>query len=182
MKTKMKSKSEDYTAYEKLLDGSKLHIRAVTADDKPMILNIWEHLSEQSIYYRFFSPKKRLTEKELEYFTDVDFKTHIALLGFVDENGKENPVAAGRYIATSKDEPHVAEVAFVVEDEFQGLGIATHLLSHLTKLAKERDIKEFKALVLGENKSMLDVFKHSGLKMKKSLVDYSVWQVRLKLD
>lgn len=175
-------KVENYSSYETLLDGQSLHIRAVRSTDKEMLLNIWEHLSAQSIYYRFLSPKKYLTEMELEYFTCVDFKTHVALLGFLEQKGIENPVAACRFIASDDKNPQVAEVAFMVEDEFHGLGIATHLLNHMVKIAKERNISEFIAIVLDENKPMLEVFEHSGLEMSKRLKDYSVWEVHLKLN
>lgn len=177
----MEKSVEDYSVEETLLDGRIIHIRALKSTDRDNILDIWQHLSSQSRYYRFFSPKKFLTDKELDYYTNIDYKTHLALLALIPETNGENPVGVGRYIAIDKKKPHQAEVAFIVEDQFHNLGIATILLKHLMKLAKDRGITEFVAFILNENKAMIEVLENSGLPISQTLADAGTREVKLDL-
>ena len=75
---------------------------------------------------------------------------------------------SGRYIAS--DAPSTersAEVAFVVEEDYQGRGIASRLLAHLAALARSQSLTRFEADVLSQNSSMLAVFKRCGFPMRQ---------------
>jgi GNAT superfamily N-acetyltransferase len=174
---------ENYVARDKLRDGREVIIRALHPDDRHNLEEIWHHLSPRSIYFRFFVPKKELTDKELNFFTTVDFDRHVALLAFLTENGVELPVGVGRYVVISEPEsPRVAEVALTVEDEYQGLGIGTVLLRHLVEIARAAGIFELSAFVLSENKNMLEVFEHSGLPVARHVDDTGIAEIRLRLS
>ena len=163
----MSTAKEKYRVEDALLDGRTLVIRAISASDKSVLAEGMHHLSPTSLYYRFLTPKKELTEKELIYFTEVDFYKHVALLASIKTEEGEIPAGVGRYVmAEHPENPLSAELAFAVNEEFQGLGIATLLLKHLTELARTAGVKSFTALVLAENRKMLDVFKHCQLPMK----------------
>ncbi|HEY9870551.1 MAG TPA: GNAT family N-acetyltransferase, partial [Candidatus Obscuribacterales bacterium] len=173
---------ENYVARDKLRDGRDVTVRALHPEDRHNLEEIWHHLSPRSIYFRFFVPKKELTDKELNFFTKVDFDRHVALLAFLTENGVEVPVGVGRYVVISESEkPKVAEVALTVEDEYQGLGIGTVLLRHLIDIARAAGVSELSAFVLSENKNMLEVFEHSGLPMERHLADTGIVEIRLRL-
>src|SRR5262249_49009962 len=138
---------------------------------------------EKSKYYRFFVPKKELSEQDLSYYSDLDFTTHVGLLAIVVENGGQVPVGTGRYIVSGESGDHrFAEVALTVEDDYHGLGIGTLLLKHLTEIARANGIEEFRAFVLTENHQMLEVFQHCGLPMTSSLGLSGVFEVRLALS
>ncbi len=121
-------------------------------------------VSAQSLYRRFFGPKREFTEKETDFFVNVDFVTHVALVAVVDEGGKDTIIGAGRYIVA---EPGKAELAFAIIDEYQGQGIGTALLRHLVLIARENGLQQLDAEVLQENVAMLTLFRKCGFTFKK---------------
>ena len=178
----MTTVTERYHVEECLRDGRFVEIRAVHATDKPLLKEAMHHLSPQSLYFRFLTPKKELTDKELAYFTEVDFLHHVALMASVNENGESVPAGVGRYVmADTSPATDRAEVAFAVSEEYQGLGIATSLLKHLTEIARGAGLKEFTALVLCENRKMLEVFRNCGLPMETQMNTPGVLNVVLRL-
>lgn len=170
-----------YSQIDRLKDGRRVFLRAISSDDKSLLQEVMHHLSPQSIYFRFLTPKKELTDRELAYFTEVDSFHHVALLASIDENGARIPIGVGRYIMHPNPREKEAEVAFTVEEDFQGMGVGTLLLRHLTELARLSGIEKFTALVLPENHKMLDVFAHSGLPMHQSSSHVGVLDITLDL-
>jgi RimJ/RimL family protein N-acetyltransferase len=118
--------------------------------------------SKETLYRRFFAPKRSFSEREIEFFLNVDFISHVALAAVLTEGGRQVIVGGARYIVSH---PGCAEVAFAIDDPHQKLGIATHLISHLIKIARAAGLEEFVAEVLAENAPMLKVFERSGLVM-----------------
>ncbi|MGE3499242.1 MAG: GNAT family N-acetyltransferase [Candidatus Binatia bacterium] len=128
-------------------------------------------MSARSVYLRFFGAKKRLSESELQAFTELDFHRRVGLVATLRREYGEEIIGVGRYarVEVDESEPPRAEVAFAVADEHQGRGIATALLEHLAEIARAADIEEFEAEVLGDNTSMLNVFAESGYTVKRAL-------------
>jgi GNAT superfamily N-acetyltransferase len=149
-----------YTALENLRDGSAIRIRAIRADDRDRLLEHFLALSPRSRYLRFLSIRRRLNSADLAYFTELDFRDRVGLAATVFERGQERFIGVGRYIRLSDSTR--AEVAFAVLDSHQGRGIGTLLLEHLARLARANGIRDFEAIVLGQNRQMLEVFAHSG--------------------
>ena len=148
-----------YSAVEKLRDGRRLVIRALKPEDRAGLLAAVDGTSSESLYRRFFSARRRFTERETAYFVNVDFKTHVALVALVDEEGRPVIVGGGRYIVV---EPEKAELAFAVVDAYQRQGIGAALMRHLAIIAREAGLRQFVAELLAENTPMLKVFEHSG--------------------
>lgn len=163
--------ARNYNADEILRDGGSIHLRAIRPDDKQRLLDLFHRLSQETIYFRFFRAKKRLTDEELQGFTELDFKDRVALVATLRNAEDERIIAVGRYsvLDLGEDAPKTAEVAFAVQDEYQGRGIGTLLLDHLIPIARAHGIVEFEADVLGENNRMLEVFSKSGFEIKRSL-------------
>ncbi len=158
-----------YDTVAVLRDGTSIRIRAIRPDDKQRLLDHFNSLSERSVYFRFFSAKKRLTDEELVRFTEPDFVTHVALVATLLHQGTERIIGVGRYIIPPGGDPHRAEVAFAVADAYQGRGIGTVLLEHLANIARELGVTEFEANVLGENNQMLEVFARSGFRVARTV-------------
>ena len=147
-----------------MLDGRRVHLRAIRPDDKQSLREGFHRLSGRSVYFRFFRPKRELSEEELKYFTEIDFVRHVALLAVLRQDGGEQPIGVGRYIEINDARPiRSAEVAFAVDEAHRGLGVATLLLRHLVVIAQAYGITTFEADVLADNEKMLEVFAHSGL-------------------
>jgi RimJ/RimL family protein N-acetyltransferase len=153
------SEAEIYSVVEHLKDGSPVEIRALAPDDKTAMLAAIEQTSPQSLQRRFFVTKRGFSQKEIDFFINIDFDKHVALVAEVDEDGKSIIAGGGRYIVTA---PGKAEIAFVVIDAYQGQGIGTVLMRHLAVLARNAGLKELIAEVLPENTAMLKVFKKFG--------------------
>jgi len=157
--------ARNYSANEVLRDGGSIYIRAIRADDKERLLDHFRHMSQDSIYHRFFGLKHSLTDQELVRFTEIDFASHVALVATLRTGDDERFIGVGHYVTTG---PARAEVAFAVLDEHQGRGIGTVLLQHLGSVARAAGITEFQADVLGDNNRMLEVFAKTGFRVKRS--------------
>jgi RimJ/RimL family protein N-acetyltransferase len=158
-----------YEEIETLKNGTPVRIRAIGAHDKDRLAEAFHNLEAESIYTRFFHHKKTLTDAELEAATEVDFEKVVALVATVGEGDDEVIIGSGRYVSfgDARSQPS-AEVAFAVEEDYHGQGLASRLLRHLAAIGREKGISRFEAEVLAENKAMLTVFERSGLPMKKA--------------
>ena len=116
----------------------------------------------------FHGVKRDLSERELAYFTEIDFLRHVALVAALVEDDGEHLIGVGRYIESDPTQPiRCAEVAFAVDEDHQGLGVGSLLLQHLARIAVVQGIEEFTAFVLSENQAMVDVFEHSGFPVRQ---------------
>jgi GNAT superfamily N-acetyltransferase len=161
-----------------LRDGRPVEVRALKPEDRDGLVSAAGRSSSETLALRFFAPKRGFSEKEIEYYTHVDFVSHVALVAAVAEAGKPLIVGGGRYIVA---QPGRAEVAFTVEDAHQGRGIASLLLRHLVRIARAAGLKELFAEVLPGNAAMLKVFERSGLVVSRKREDGAV-HVSLQLD
>jgi acyl-CoA synthetase (NDP forming)/GNAT superfamily N-acetyltransferase len=156
-----------------LTDGGTAHIRPIRADDAGLLREFYARLSPESIYYRFFSPRPRLTDGEVEHFTNVDYDDRVALIATIGDA----MVAVVRYDRirstgeAGNGRSETAEVAFLVEDAHQGRGVASVLLEHIAAAARERGIARFLADVLPENRRMSKVFREAGYKAEQRFED-----------
>jgi GNAT superfamily N-acetyltransferase len=158
----------DVVEQTKRASGSVVTIRPIRPNDAVPLVLFHEGLSARSVYRRYFSPHSKLTETEVDHLTHVDYDTRLALVA--EQDGAL--IGVGRYErvpATAE-----AEVAFVVADEFQHLGIGTRLLQSLAAEALTHDISTFVAETLADNHEMIDVFSKSGFAVTSSRQDGTV--------
>ena len=140
------------------IDGVRLSIRPIAADDKSALVDAFSHLSQKSVYQRFLAPVKRLTASELTYLTELDHADHEALIALTEA---AEIVGVARYVREDAD-PKRAEVAVTVRDEWQGRGIGTTLLHLLARRATENGVTQFTGVCLAENREMLQLFDELG--------------------
>ena len=160
----------NFTSSETLRSGLAVTVRALRADDRERMARAIRGLDRESIYTRLFSYRSELTEAGLDRVMRFDPDTEVVLVVTTSIAGDEIVIGAGRYVAsTPGGGDRAAEVAFMVEEDYHGLGIAGRLLRHLADIARASGIGSFKAEVLSGNNSMLAVFARSGLPMRKRL-------------
>src|SRR6478735_3835843 len=135
----MEPEAAHYSAQERLRDDRPVAIRALRPEDRADMLTAIGRASAQSLQRRFFIPKKGFSEREITFFLNVDFETHVALIAQIEEDGQPVIVGGCRYIMV---QPRRAEIAFVVVDDYQGQGIGTILMRHLAVLARDAGLKE----------------------------------------
>jgi acyl-CoA synthetase (NDP forming)/RimJ/RimL family protein N-acetyltransferase len=155
-----------------LSDGATARVRPIRPDDGPRILTFHGRQSPQSIYYRYFSPRPRLSERDVDRMTGVDYVDRMALVAL---RGDEL-IGVARYDRWRHRSE--AEVAFFVDDANHGRGLATVLLEHLAVRARDVGLTGFTASVLPENRKMIGVFTQAGFEAATRFAD-GVVEVRL---
>ena len=153
---------EELEADVEVPTGATLRLRPIRGDDAPKLVDFHALLSFDSIYRRYFSLHPVLSANEVKHFTQVDYVNRLALV--IEDKGEL--VAVGRY--DRYPESTTAEVAFVVRDDYQHLGLGHRLLGALAAAAWERGITDFSAETLSSNHAMMSVFRHSGFAVTTS--------------
>ena len=148
---------EGYKRRRKLKNGKTIEYRPLLPSDEFAYRNFFYSLREETIYLRFFYRMRLFSHAVVQQqWASVDYRKNISMIGLVRKGGHQEIAAIGSYAEESDTR---AEVAFVVRDDFQGQGIASHLLAILEHIAKENQFRAFSATVLRENSAMLHVFK-----------------------
>jgi len=132
-----------------LRDGTPVVLRPIRPEDKRLLVDGFERLSEESRLRRFMAPVKQLTEKQLSYLTEVDQVNHVAWVVLLAEP-PHTGLGVGRYVRIPA-EPDVAESALTVVDDYQGRGLGTLLLGVLAAAARAGGIIRFRAFVMEDN-------------------------------
>jgi GNAT superfamily N-acetyltransferase len=171
-----------YSVTERLRDGRTVTIRAIHPDDKGRMADALREVSPESLYRRTFSAKRDLGDDDLKQLTEVDFENVVALVAIMKEEDQDRIVGGGRYVRTgAPGDVLKAEVAFLIDDAHQGLGIGSRIFKHLVTIARASGITQFEAEVLPSNEGMLRVFDRSGLPIARTMTRDSV-HVTIKLN
>jgi GNAT superfamily N-acetyltransferase len=132
-----------------LIDGSSVTIRLIRVADAFPLLRMFDRLSPESIYHRFFSPMPQPRRAALLHLAGLDSELHEAMVAEADGE----IIGVARYDARAGEDD--AEVAVIVEDAWQDRGLGTRLLHHLARVGARRGLVAFRAVVLGENRRAL---------------------------
>ncbi|MCF8067496.1 MAG: GNAT family N-acetyltransferase [Desulfobacterales bacterium] len=137
--------------------GRTIEFRALYPSDEFEYRNFFYSLQEKTIFYRFFYTMKNFSHEVVQkQWADVDYRKNMSIIGLAQKGGHKEIMAIASYAMGENDR---AEVAFVVREDFQGLGIASYMLKILEEIAKENNFKGFSATTLKDNTSMIHVFK-----------------------
>ncbi|MHA1229154.1 MAG: GNAT family N-acetyltransferase [Candidatus Helarchaeota archaeon] len=143
----------------KLKNGLEVLIREIREDDAEKLIEMFEHLSDETKYTRFMKFRKTIMIEDLKPFLKSS-KENFAIVAELERDGKKIIIADGRYYLD--DPPDRANVAIVVRDDFQRQGLAHQMLSILIDVARENNIKYFHGEILLENSKMLNFIKKTG--------------------
>lgn len=144
-----------------LTNGTKVHVRPIAPEDEPLLHEAVAAMSERTVYFRFFSPLKRLPDALAHRLAVVDYNDRFALVATSHRpSGKERILGVARYDRARDTE--VAEVAVAVIDEYQHRGLGGALLAILARVARQHGIKTFTLIVLPENQQMLGLLRKIG--------------------
>jgi acyl-CoA hydrolase/GNAT superfamily N-acetyltransferase len=148
---------EGYKSQLNLKNGKTVEFRPLLPSDEFESRNFFYSLKEETIYMRFFY-KMKLFSHEIaqQQWASVDYHKNISIIGLVQKGGHQEIVAIGSY---ADEEVGRAEVAFVVREDYQNMGLASHLLNQLESIAIRNGFRGFTATVLKENLAMIKVFK-----------------------
>lgn len=157
----------------------KVRFRAIKPSDEEEMRRLFYRFSDQSVYYRYFAPLKTMPHSKMQGYVNVDFSRVMSIVGVVGEPGQGHIIAEARFVKDQKGP--LADVAFVVDDKFQGIGIASYLFKLLARLARDRGIQTLTADVLASNKGMMKVFEKGGTTVNAKL-DYGVYHLTIPLE
>ena len=148
---------EGYKSTYKLKNGKTAEFRPLLPSDEIAYRNFFYSLQEKTVYMRFFYRMRTFSHEIVQkHWASVDYHKNMSVIGLVQKGGHKEIVAIGSY---AYDREQVAEIAFVVREDYQGMGIASYLLAVLEQIAKQNDYTRFQASVLRENSAMIRVFK-----------------------
>jgi GNAT superfamily N-acetyltransferase len=139
-------------------NNKELTVRPLRRRDKDVLIDVFEHLGEESRYKRFLRPIKELTHDDLSYLTAIDHEDSEALVAISPDG---DPVGVARYIRLA-EKPSAAEVAVTVVDEWQGRGVGYALIRQLAERARQVGIETFIGICLTGNREMIQLLHELG--------------------
>lgn len=144
-----------------LRDRTRVQLRPIVPEDEPLLHEAVAAMSERTVYFRFFSPIKRMSDALAHRLAVVDYNDRFALVATTRRpNRTERIVGVARYDRARGTD--VAEVAVAVIDEFQRRGLGGQLLAELARVARAHGIRTFSLIVLPENREMLGLLRRMG--------------------
>jgi len=167
-----------------LKDGTVIHLRPIRPDDAPRLVALFDRLSQQTAYQRFFSVLKRLPLAYARVFVNVDYRQRLAIVAEMVAPAGPELIGVGRYEPADATElapgivptvaPTIVEVAFVVQDAWQGRGLGSILLDEVLRAGVARGVQHFRAFVLADNYRMLGLLARrteiTGRKLEEGVV------------
>lgn len=157
----------DITARQTFKGGIEVRFRHIKPSDEEEMRRLFYRFSDRSVYYRYFSPIKTMRHAKMQQYVNVDCNHVISVVALVGPPEEEHIISEARFVK-DRNRPY-GDIAFIVDDSYQGLGIATFLYRMLIRIAKERGLKGFTADVLASNKSMMKVFEKGGVPFKATI-------------
>ena len=146
-------------------NGLEVCFRAIKPSDEENMRRLFYRFSDESVYYRYFSQIKAMPHAKMQEYVNIDYKKTLSVVAEI-KNGKL--IAEARFASLEVEETH-PEIAIVVDENYQNLGIATYLFTMLMRQAKERKLKGFKAYILPDNRKILKVIEKIDWKVKVKL-------------
>jgi RimJ/RimL family protein N-acetyltransferase len=140
-----------------LRDGRRVWIRPILPTDAADLTQAIADADSETLMHRFFTAAPNLSDKQIRYLSEVDYKKRLALVAADDEG---RGVAVGRYEGHSDES--VAEVAIVVASEWRSGGLATEMLRRLEEPARVNGFTMLDAVYMPENRPVARVFEHLG--------------------
>jgi len=148
---------ENYKTTHVLKNGKAVTFRPLLPSDEFNYRNFFYSLQDKTIYYRFFHRIKTFSHEVVQkHWASVDYRKNMSIIGLVQQSGHKEIMAIGTY---AEEEDGRAEIAFVVREDYQNLGVASYLIDQLESIARENNYIGFKASILKENEGMIHVFK-----------------------
>ena len=136
-----------------LRNGARVQIRPILPEDESRLIEVHERLSPDTAYRRFFTVMRTLPSELAHHLANVDYRRRLALVA--ELLGGEVAAVIGVTRLEPMESPTTAELALVVEDAWQRLGLGAILLAHILQAGEQRGIADFRADVLTSNQAML---------------------------
>jgi len=156
---------EEASSVHHLADGTRVLVRPFLYSDRHELAQGYQQLSGESRRRRFFFAPAALSDDDLEYLANIDYRDHFALAAVALDTPGDPGVGVARYIR-APDRPTHAEAAVTVLDSYQRRGLGTLLLLLLADQAQRNGITTFDSYVLWDNLEVLDALRAAGARVE----------------
>ncbi|MBU3601826.1 GNAT family N-acetyltransferase [Polynucleobacter sp. AM-25C3] len=148
-----------------LVHGGEYEIRPITPDDREAVLDLFQHLSSQSRYFRYAHAMSTLPEDLLEQIIHASNPNDFALAAFIRQEGEstESLVGISRYVRDANSTR--GEFSLSVSDDYHHEGIGSHLMQGILDCARLNGLSEIYGFVIKENHDMLVLMRHLGYEL-----------------
>jgi len=168
----------EIVAEQPFKNGITVRFRAIKPSDEEEMRRLFYRFSDEAVYYRYFTPVKTMPHARMQEYVNVDYRRAMSIVGLVGPPGHGHIIAEGRFVQIGQT-PYV-ETAFVVDEQYQGLGIGAYLYRMLARIAIDRGYRGLTAEVLASNKAMLKVFENGGYPVDSHL-DGGIYELKIRL-
>jgi acetyltransferase len=150
-------------------DGSDVTIRPIRPEDEPLMVKFHETLSDRSVYLRYFCSLKlsrRVDHERLLRICFGDYDREMALVAERSDpaTGERRILAVGRMSKLHAGDE--AEVAILVSDLYQKLGLGSELLRRVIQIARDEKLRRVSAEMLPDNVAMQVITKRLGFRVR----------------
>ena len=147
-----------------LKNGQEVLLRPIKPEDEPMWLEMFQSFSEEAIRYRFFQILKDTPHEVRVRYCNIDYDREIAIIAELAENGRRKILGVTRLSIESDGKS--GEMAFIVTDYWQGLGLGTKMVDYVLDIAKEKGVENVYAIMLPDNYRALNLTKKMGFNLE----------------
>jgi acetyltransferase len=147
-----------------LENGEDVLLRPIKPEDEPRWLEMMQSFSEESIRYRFFGMLKDTPHEIRVRYCNIDYDREIAIVAESTENGKKKLLGVTRL--SIDPDGKGGEMAFIVGDKWQGLGLGTKLVDYALEIAKEMGVENIYSIMLPDNYRALSLTKKMGFNLE----------------
>lgn len=155
------------TKYEtlwRLRDGRTVILRPIKPEDESMWLEMFQNFSEESIRYRFFQILKDTPHETRVRYCNIDYDREIAIVAELTEEGRKRILGVAR--VSIEPDGKTGEIAFIVADPWQGLGLGTKLVDYVLEICADMKLETIYAIMLADNYRAMGLMKKMGFTVK----------------
>jgi acetyltransferase len=169
-----------YETFWKIRDGRTVMLRPIKPEDEPLWLEMFQNFSEESIRYRFFQVLKDTPHETRVRYCNIDYDREIAIVPELTENGRRKILGVTR--VSIEPDGKKGEIAFIVADPWQGLGLGTKMVDYVLEICKDMKLETIYAIILRDNYRALDLMKKMGFKIEYQTDDTARATLDLKAE
>lgn len=144
----------------RLDEGRNVTLRPIRPEDEPLEFELFDSFSDETWRQRFFGPRQSVSHKDMIRYTNIDYRREMAMIGILEQNGKEKMIGVGRLILDPSTDS--AEYAVVVGDPWQGLGLGEKLTDSIIGVAEDKGVSHIYSTILKDNHRMQSLCRKMG--------------------
>lgn len=153
-----------YETLWRMRDGRHVLLRPIKPEDEPLWLEMFQNFSEESIRFRFFQIIKDTPHEVRVRYCNIDYDRETAIVAELNEGGSRKILGVVR-ISLESDGKR-GEIAFIVADPWQGLGLGTKMVDYAIEVARDMGVETLYAIILPDNSKAINLLRNMGFTIK----------------